>query len=65
MQIKQKPYNMKQVTTINKFGAYDAPKADVLEISSEGVLCESESEGFGMDSMDVIEGDNNPWGWEN
>ena len=56
---------MKQVTTINKFGAYDAPKADVLEISSEGVLCESESEGFGMDSMGVIEGDNNPWGWEN
>ena len=56
---------MKQVTTINKFGVYDAPKADVLEISSEGVLCESESEGFGMDSMGVIEGDNNPWGWEN
>lgn len=56
---------MKLMTKIAKTGVYDSPKADVLEMSSEGVLCASESKnGFYMDPMDVFEGENNPWGWE-
>lgn len=53
------------MTKMIKTGVYAPPKADVLEMSAEGVLCASESKnGFYMDPMDVFEGENNPWGWE-
>lgn len=53
------------MTKMIKTGVYATPKADVLEMSAEGVLCASESKnGFYMDPMDVFEGENNPWGWE-
>lgn len=50
---------------INKNVKYESPKTDSMDILAEGILCASESKnGFYMDPMDVFEGENNPWGWE-
>lgn len=45
--------------------SYQTPKADVILISTEGVLCASDSKnGFDMDPMDKVDENENPWGWE-
>lgn len=45
--------------------SYQMPKADVILISTEGVLCASDSKnGFDMGPMDKVDENENPWGWE-
>ena len=44
---------------------YEMPKAEVILIPAEGVLCASDSKnGFDMDPMDKVDENENPWGWE-
>ena len=43
---------------------YDSPKTHVIVLSTEGVLCSSDKNGFYMDPMDILDGDKNPWGWD-
>lgn len=50
---------------IEKEMKYASPQTEVITLSTEGVLCASEGKnGFHMEPMDVIEGTDNPWGWE-
>ena len=57
--------NTDYMKTMNKNVKYESPKTDSMDILAEGILCASESKnGFYMDPMDVFEGENNPWGWE-
>ena len=45
--------------------SYQTPKADVILLSTEGVLCASDSKnGFDMGPMDKVDENENPWGWE-
>lgn len=54
---------MKAMTKIAR--GYESPRADQLDILAEGILCASgDKEGIWVDPMDVINGTDNPWGWE-
>lgn len=44
---------------------YESPRVDSINILAEGILCASgDKQGIWVDPMDVVSGQDNPWGWE-
>lgn len=57
--------NVNYMKEMNKNVKYESPQTDSIDILAEGILCASDQkEGIFVDPMDVINGTDNPWGWE-
>jgi len=51
--------------TIKFFNDYLSPEIEIVTVSTEGVLCSSDPQGFGISNMDVKTGGaGTDWDWE-
>ena len=47
------------------FTGYLSPESEIVTVSAEGILCESNPKGFGISDMEVKQGgEGTDWDWE-
>ena len=49
----------------SRFSDYLTPQVYVVNVSVDGILCASKSEGFGINNMDIVTGgEGSDWDWD-
>lgn len=46
----------------NRFADYLSPEIEMVEVTTEGILCGSE--GFGINPMNIVDGAGSDWDWQ-